>query len=214
MVQAISVQALRRLPQYLRFLRGMSAKGREVVSCRHISEALGVEQTLVRKDIAVTGIVGRPKVGYGVGELIAAIESFLGWSNTTDAVLVGAGNLGSALIGYEGFRDYGLNIVAAFDNDSAKIGRALHGREVFHVDRLRDLAIRLSVNIGILAVPAEAARATCELLVDAGIRAIWNFTPAQLETPAELVVENVNLASSLAVLSNRLNAALNREKPV
>jgi len=200
----ISIQALRRLPQYLRLGKALRARGREVVSCRRLSEELGVDPTLIRKDLAAAGVTGRPKIGYQIDEIVARVSSFLGWNNTTDAVLVGAGNLGLALLGYEGFREYGLNIVAAFDNDPAKIGRQVHGKFILDQEKLGDLVERMPIHIGILAVPAAVAADVATLMVLSGIQAIWNFTPVILDVPLGVVVESVNLASSLAVLSNRL----------
>jgi len=163
--------SVRRLPAYLRFLQSLKAHGRDVVSCTHIADELGLVSTQVRKDLALTGIVGKPKVGYSVPDLIGAIQEFLGWNNTTDAFLVGAGSLGSALLGYSGFQEYGLNIVAAFDVDPAKIGEDIHGREVFPLEKLHDLALRMHVLIGVLTVPATAAQDVATFMVLSGIRA-------------------------------------------
>jgi redox-sensing transcriptional repressor len=204
--------SVRRLPAYLRFLQLLKARGRDVVSCTHIAEELGLVSTQVRKDLAVTGIVGKPKVGYSVPELIHAIQEFLGWNNTSDAFLVGAGSLGSALMGYEGFKEYGLNIVAAFDVDPAKIGTVIHGKEVFSLERLHDLALRMHVLIGILTVPPPAAQDAASFMVLSGMRAIWNYTPVKLEVPENVIVEDVKLASSLAVLSSRLAEKLRMEQ--
>jgi redox-sensing transcriptional repressor len=176
--------SVRRLPAYLRFLQTLKARDRVVVSCTHIADELGLVSTQVRKDLAVTGIVGKPKVGYNVPALIDAIEEFLGWKNTSDAFVVGAGCLGSALMGYEGFKDYGLNLVAGFDVDPVKIGTPVHGKEIFPLEKLHDLALRMHVLIGVLTV--------------------WNYTPVQLEVPPSVIVEDVKLSASLAVLSSRL----------
>lgn len=208
----ISVQALRRLPQYLRFVKVLRAQGREVVSCRRISEELGVDPTLVRKDLASAGISGRAKVGYRTDELVAGVSSFLGWDNTTDAILVGAGNLGLALLGYEGFREYGLNIVAAFDNDPDKIGQEFHGKTILDQKKMTDLVERMHIQIGVLAVPAPVAAEMATMMVLSGIRGIWNFTPVKLEVPESVAVESINLASSLAVLSNRLASVTEPKK--
>lgn len=210
-IKAAPLPSVRRLPSYLRFLQSLKARGREVVSCTHIAEALGMISIQVRKDLAITGIVGKPKVGYSVPALIDAIQDFLGWNNTTDAFLVGAGSLGSALLGYEGFKEFGLNLVAAFDVNPAKIGTQIHGREVFAVDKLHDLALRMHVLIGVLAVPAAAAQDAAQYMVLSGMRAIWNYTPVQLEVPDSVVVEDVKLSASLAVLSSRLTDMLRNE---
>lgn len=196
--------SVRRLPLYLRVLTGLKAQGRDSVSCTHISTELQMDPTQVRKDLAITGIVGRPKVGYGTDELINAIEEFLGWKNTTDAFLVGVGNLGSALLGYKGFSGLGLNIIAAFDQSPSKIGKKVRGREVMHVDRLLDLTPRMHVHVGVVAVPAESAQQVAELMVQSGILAIWNFAPVKLVVPEGIIVERADFSTSLAALTSRL----------
>lgn len=207
----IPLPSVRRLPTYLRMLQTLKGRGREVVSCTHIAEELGLVSTQVRKDLAITGIVGRPKVGYNVGQLIDSIQAFLGWKNTRDAFLVGAGALGSALLGYDGFAEYGLNLVAAFDVDPAKVGQQIRGKEVFALEKLADLASRMHVLMAVLAVPAAVAQDATNYLVLSGMRAVWNYTPVQLEVPPTVVVEDVKLAASLAVLSSRLAETLRGE---
>ncbi len=202
--KAFPVPALRRLPSYLAFLRRLAKNGRDIVSCTHIAQDLRLDPTQVRKDIELTGIAGRPRIGYSVPELIAAIEHFLGWDNMRDAFLAGAGSLGTALAGYKDFRDYGLNIVAAFDNDPSRIGSSVHGIEVLPVDRIPDLAERMHVHMGVIAVPVAAAQDVTDLMIFGGIRAIWNFAPASIVVPEGIVVENVQLTGSLAVLTARL----------
>jgi redox-sensing transcriptional repressor len=202
--KAFPVPALRRLPSYLAFLRKLAKNGRDIVSCTHIAQDLRLDPTQVRKDIELTGITGRPRIGYSVPELIASIEHFLGWDNTRDAFLAGAGSLGTALAGYRAFREYGLNIVAAFDNDPARIGTTVHDIGVLPSDRIPDLAERMHVHIGVIAVPAAAAQDVTDLMIFGGIKAIWNFAPANIVVPEGIVVENVQLTGSLAVLTARL----------
>lgn len=204
--------SVRRLPAYLRLLQSLRSGGRNVVSCTHIGKELGLVSTQVRKDLAVTGIVGKPKVGYNVPALISAIEEFLGWNSAQDAFLVGVGSLGRALMGYQGFQEYGLRLVAGFDIDPAKVGKEVHGKQVFPLDKLRELAADRHVSLGVLTVPAAAAQDAAQLMVQAGIRAIWNYTPVILEVPASVIVEDVKLSASLAVLSSRLAELLRREK--
>lgn len=196
-----SLPSVRRLPIYLNYLQQLEASGRDVVSSNHLAEKLGYDAIQVRKDLSITGVVGKPKVGYFVPSLIKAIEDFLGWDNNTDAFIVGAGNLGSALLGYDGFKRYGLNIVAAFDADEGKVGRIVHGKEILPIEKLENLAQRMRVHMGIIAVPAEAAQTVADLMVSAGVTAIWNFTPVRLNVPSSVVVQNEDLASGLAVLS-------------
>jgi len=205
---------VRRLPAYLGLLRKYAVEGALTISSASIAAELGLEPIQVRKDLQITGLSGQPGVGFSVEALIDAIELFLGWDNATDAFIVGAGNLGSALAGYDGFALYGLNIVALFDNDPAKVGTEIHGRPVFHIDRLIDLAWRMHVHLGILAVSSTAAQQAADLMADAGLQAVWNFTPVQLKMTDGIIVEKVDLAASLAVLSNRLATAIKDKRGV
>jgi redox-sensing transcriptional repressor len=198
--------SVRRLPTYLLVLNRAEAEGLSHLSSKIIANELGLEPIQVRKDLAMTGLAGMPKVGFEIVPLIEAIKNFLGWNNTTDAFIVGAGNLGLALAGYSGFREYGLNIVALFDNDKKKIGKIIQGKSVFCSKKMVGLARRMHVRLGILAVSPEAAREMADLMVRAGIKAIWNFTPVTLDVGDDIIVERVDLAASLALLSNRLAA--------
>ncbi len=200
--------AVRRLPGYHRLAQKFHGEGVETVSCTTIAEALSLDPTQVRKDIALTGIVGKPKVGYEIASLLEKIESFLGWDNVTDAFLAGVGSLGSALIGYKMFRDHGLNIVAAFDNDPAKIGTTVREVEVLPMEKLPALARRMHVKIGVIATPAEVAQDVASMMVISGMEAVWNFAPVHLDLPPEVIVEHVHLTSSLAVLSSKLTQKL------
>ncbi|MGE5499678.1 MAG: redox-sensing transcriptional repressor Rex, partial [Syntrophothermus sp.] len=195
---------LRRLPVYLQYLKDLQKDGRNEVSTTHIAGELKLDPTQVRKDLAYTGIIGKPKVGYEIDLLIGAIEDFLNWNNLSDAFLVGAGNLGAALLGYEGFKKYGLNIVAAFDNDPNVAGREIKGIPVLPVEKLPDLASRMHVNIGILTLPASEAQSSAEMMVLGGIKAIWNFAPVTLKLPDDIIVENAGFSASLAVLTRKL----------
>lgn len=198
------VPTLQRLPLYLRLLRELDAAGEACASSAAVARSLQLDPIVVRKDLAMTGVAGRPRLGFPVPELIRAIDAFLGWTNVTDAVLCGAGSLGRALLGYEGFAQHGLRIVAAFDTDPSRIGHSVHGVKVHDVRRMTSLIRRLGVQLGIVTVPAEAASAIADRMIAAGIRGIWNFTPVTLEVPAGIVVQRVDLAASLAVLSHRL----------
>lgn len=199
---------LRRLPLYLHVLRKLAAKGRPAVSSSHLGEELGLDPTQVRKDLEATGVVGRPRVGYEVAPLIQAIETALGWNNVRQAFLVGAGNLGQALLGYRRFGEAGLEIVAAFDTDAGKIGTEFHGKQVLPITKLPNLARRMHVMVGILTVPADAAQAAADTLVAAGVLAIWNFTPVRLRVPEGVIVQNEDLYSGLATLTQKLAARL------
>ena len=201
---AIAEPTLRRLPAYRRYLQETNRKGIKFVSCSVMGKDLGFDPTQVRKDIQITGIVGKPKIGHPVPELIRAIDSFLGWDNVNDAFLVGVGSLGMALLGYKRFSRLGFNIVAAFDIDPEKIDSEIHGKEVFSLERLPDLARRMGIHIGIITVPVEGAQDVAELMVEGGILAIWNFAPVVLTLPSEIIVQNEDLYNSLAILSWKL----------
>ncbi len=203
---------LRRLAMYYHFLKRLWGNHRDVVSCTHIARELRLDPTQVRKDIETTGIVGRSKVGYEVVPLIDSIEKYLGWNNATEAFLTGAGAMGTALLGYEGFRKIGLNIIAAFDSDADKIGKSIHGKEVLPIEKLPDLARRMGILIGIVTVPGEAAQKVVDLMVEGGIRAIWNFAPVCVAVPDHIILENVNLTSSLAILSSKLVQKIKAEE--
>lgn len=209
-VAGISVPTLRRLPMYHGYLKKAAGQGRAFVSCTHIAAGLHLVPIQVRKDLHSAGIDGKPRVGYEVPVLISSLEKFLGWNNLSKAYLVGAGDLGAALLGYRGFNDQGLDIVATFDNDPRKIGGKIHGKNVFALDKFADLVKRNGVLIGILAVPRGAAQDVADIMIRAGIRAIWNFTSVRLLVPPSIIVQDENLASSLAVLSKRLAQSLQR----
>ena len=206
----VSLPTIRRLPLYASILLNARDNNQTNISSSYIAKELNLEPIQVRKDLAGIGITGQAGIGFPVLELIKAIEKFLGWDNTSDAFIVGAGHLGAALAGYDGFKKHGLNIIALFDSDDSKIGSKIHDKEVFDIDRMRHLTERLGVLIAILAVPAEVAQVSANLMVDAGIKAIWNFTPAKLLVPKGVIVERVDLAASLAVLSSKLTAEINR----
>jgi len=192
-------------------LQEIAATGVTCVSCSAIARALDLDPTQVRKDIEVTGIVGKPKVGYSLPGLMVWIEDFLGWNNCKEAFLGGAGSLGSALLGYEKFRQFGLNIVAAFDTDPYKVGQQIHGKAVLHLDKLPDLAQRMHIHLGVLATPAVVAQQVADKMVEGGIRAIWNFAPVHLRVPAGVIIQNEDLYHSLASLSFKLERLLMEE---
>lgn len=211
-VQPIPEPTLRRLPLYYQYLKKVEQQGQNnFISCTRIGSDLGILPIQVRKDLEITEAVGRPKLGYQVKELMTTISDFLGWNNTTDAYLVGVGNLGTALFAYQGFKEYGVNIVAGFDTDEQKVGKELYGKKILHVNKLPDMVKRMGIRIGILAVPAQSAQELADLMVKAGILAIWNFSPAKLNVRPGIIVQHENLASSLVVLSKKLALVMGTE---
>jgi redox-sensing transcriptional repressor len=203
-VKVDKLPTIRRLPAYLHLLRALLRKGEEFVSSSYLAEAMNLESILVRKDLELNGISGTPGVGYFVPELVKSIEEFLGWGDSVDTFLIGVGQLGTALLGYKDLEQNGLKIIAAFDNDPAKINKSIHGIRVFNVSRLPELLLRLNVRLAILTTPPEEAQAFAEILVDTGIKGIWNFTPANLNVPDGVIVQKEDLVSGLAVLSVKM----------
>jgi redox-sensing transcriptional repressor len=199
---------LKRLPLYHRFLKAWQAAGHETVSCTDIGNDLDLDPTQVRKDLEAVGVAGRPRIGYVLANLTSELEQFLGWNNVNDAFLVGAGSMGSALMGYRKFEQCGLKIVTAFDRDPLKIGTRIHGKHVLPLEKLPNLAERMHILIGIITVPSTEAQSVADLMVSGGIRAIWNFAPTRLHTPGEVIVHNEDLYCSLAALSQKLFATL------
>ncbi len=204
----IPLQTLKRLPLYTKYLRSLPKDGALNISATAIAEALELNNVQVRKDLALVSSGGRPKVGYITQDLIFDIERFLGYDDVQSAVLVGAGNLGRALLSYEGFSLYGLDIVAAFDADPGVCGTLVHGKKVLPLEKLQDLCVRMSIHIGIITVPEEAAQDVCDMLTESGVRAIWNFAPRKLKAPDGVFILNENMASSLAVLSKHIGAQI------
>jgi redox-sensing transcriptional repressor len=197
----ISIPTIKRFPSYLRLLRQYKEDGQQWVSATKLAGELGLTPIQVRKDMAGTGVEGRPKVGFEIESLISAIIQNLGWDNATDAVLIGAGHLGVALSRYEGFASYGLRIVAVFDKDSSKFGRPIGKTVVYPMDELKQYVADHAINIAVITVPAESAQDVADALVEAGIKAIWNFAPKDLRLPPNVVLQRTDLATSFAVLS-------------
>lgn len=208
---AISRQALHRMPYYLQYLKKLQKEGVEVVAAPAIAESLNLNEVQVRKDFAaVSTAKGKPKSGFPVNELIGNMENLLGYHDVDSAVLVGAGSLGNALLSYKGFGSYGLDIVAAFDSDDDIIGKEICGKKVLPVDKLSEMCRRLNIHIGIIAVPESQAQTVCDQLVAGGVLAIWNFAPVHLSVPKNILVQNENMAASLAILSKHLKENLSK----
>lgn len=205
-----SEPTLRRLPVYLQYLKTLETRNVSVVSCSQIAMDLNLNPIQVRKDIETTGVAGKPKVGYELKELIANIEKFLCCHIKNEAILVGAGHLGYALLGYHGFKEFGLEIVAAFDTSPDKVGKFINTKSVFHTDKLEEIIKRMNIEIGILTVPAAYAQKIADRMVNAGIKAIWNFAPVKINVTDGIIVQHENLASSLAVLSKKIELKINK----
>lgn len=201
----MGLPTVRRLARYHHEMCRLKLAGRETVSSTELANRLELESVQVRKDLSRTNVTGTPRVGFRVDEALPAIEEFLGWDDASGAVLIGVGSLGEALLGYDGFSEYGLNIVAAFDSDGDTIGREIRGYDVMPMKDLEETVGRLNIQVGIIAVPDTAAQDVVDRLVAAGIGGIWNFAPMTPRVPEGVVLQNEDLASGLAVLSVQLS---------
>lgn len=206
-IDEVSNATLLRLPRYLKFLQNLDKKNIQFVSSSDIADGLALNAVQVRKDLAVVSITGgKPKVGFDIKELIADIESFLEYDNTHDAIIVGVGALGKAFLGYKGFDNYGLNIVAGFDVNPDICGTSISAKPVLDISKLKDYVQRLNIQIGIIATPNKFAQSTVDLLIDSGIKAIWNFANTHIDVPNGIELKNEDLAASLALLSIKLKS--------
>ena len=207
----ISKSVLKRLPGYLSYLKSIPEGSTPYISATALANALGMGEVQVRKDLAQVSDGGRPKIGYLRESLIEDISQFLGYDNTTDAILVGAGKLGQALLGYSGFSAYGLNILAAFDTEPAQ-GQNSVGKPIYPMDKMEGFCRSNKVLMGIITVPTRYAQSVCDQMIQCGIKAVWNFAPTHLDVPAGILVQNENMATSLAVLSMHLQAQMKDNK--
>jgi len=203
----VSKALLSRLPGYLDYLKSLPEEAGANISARTLAEALGLGDVLVRKDLAQVSDGGRCKTGHQRDVLIRDIEAFLDYSNISNAVLVGAGKLGQALLCYGGFEDYGMEVLAGFDTQPGR-KKAEFPRPIYPMSKLKSFCQSHNVHIGIITVPAEHAQQVCDQLIGCGIKAIWNFAPVHLDVPEHILVQSENMANSLAVLSMHLRAQM------
>lgn len=203
--KSVPRQTVKRLPNYLTYLKGKAEEGVINISAPTVAKGLNLNEVQVRKDLAsVSESGGKPRTGYLLSELIMDIEKYLGYDNVKDAIVVGVGHLGNALMSFDGFKNHGLNVVAGFDNSDNLIGTEVHGKKIFSTDRIIELCTRLNIHLGIITVPDEHAQEVCDIMVNAGILAIWNFAQVHLKVPENIIVQNENLAASLAILSKSI----------
>jgi redox-sensing transcriptional repressor len=199
----ISKATLSRLPYYLQFLKESSSQEMPMISATKIALSLSLGEVQVRKDLSAVCGKGKPKLGYRTSELLKSIETCLGCSNFTPAVLVGAGKLGRALLEYDEFEKYGVRITAAFDNNDRVI-QYRRSLEVLPMTQFESYCRENSVRIGIITVGEGSAQTVCDRMIDSGITAIWNFAPCTLKIPDGILFRQENLALSLAYLNSQL----------
>lgn len=205
-MKKFSKNQLERYPFYLKYFKELQAEGVETISSPKIAKVLGYSEEQIRKDLqAVSSIPGRPKKGRNVDKLVDTLETFLGYKGETNAVIIGCGHLGLALLHYPNFDDMGLSIVAGFDVEPSLIGKKIDSKEIYDLKEIGDIFPRVGGEIAIVAVPASAAQSAIDAAVKAGAKGIWNFAPTHVTVPNHVVIENFNFSSSLAVLMHRLN---------
>lgn len=200
----IAEQTLRRIPLYHQILSDLEKRGEPYVSSKYLATFMRVDDTQVRKDVSVIGYRGKPKSGYSVTGLKLAIGEYLGINYENTAILIGAGKLGSALVEYPGFAEYGMKIVEIFDIDPERIGEIVGNFTILSTDALPAVVNSADIGIAIITVPKVAAQNVCDNIVALGIKAVWNFAPARLTVPADVTVRNENLAIGIALLSHSL----------
>ena len=200
---SISKATLGRLPSYLEFLRNLPPDKVPYISATAIAKHLGLGEVQVRKDLAAVSGAGKPKLGYVTAELVEKLEDFLGCNQLTSAVLVGAGKLGRALLQYDEFEKYGVKISAAFDSNERAISLGSK-TEILPINQFEYFCKTKNIKLGIITVGEGSAQAVCDQMVKSGITAIWNFAPCKLNVPAGILLQNENLALSLAHLNNQL----------
>ena len=199
----ISKATLGRLPSYLEFLRNLPPDKVPYISATAIAKHLGLGEVQVRKDLAAVSGAGKPKLGYVTAELVEKLENCLGCNRLTSAVLVGAGRLGRALLQYDEFEKYGVKISAAFDSNERAISLGSK-TEILPMNQFEYFCKTQNIKLGIITVGEGSAQAVCDQMVKSGITAIWNFAPCKLNVPAGILLQNENLALSLAHLNNQL----------
>jgi len=192
-------ETVRRLPIYLRGLMVSADQGREHISSKSLADYVGVHSWQIRKDFSYFGDFGTPGVGYHIERLAREIKKILRLDVIRRTALVGVGDLGSALLAYPGFRTYGLDIVAAFDVDSRKVGKRISEVKVENLSGIETLKER-KISLAIVAVPREAAQRTVDSLVAAGVKGILNFAPCKLAAPKRVKVITLDIAMELARL--------------
>ena len=190
---------LGRLPMYLQYI--LENVDTPTISASKIARDLALGEVQVRKDLSMICDAGRPKIGYETDVLRKCIEGILGTHDLTPVVIIGAGRLGQALLGYNGFLEFGLNIIAGFDTDPVKCGTEVFGKKIYSLDEFKEYCSSNGVSIAALTVPASEAQSVADFAVQNGITAIWNFAPYKIKVTEDVCVKQENLALSLAHLN-------------
>lgn len=195
---------IRRLPWYLSYVRMLDNLHVDYVSSTQISKELNVQSSQIAKDLSFLNIRGKTRIGYEVHSLASELEDFLGFNQHHDALVIGTGSLGTALMQDHGLENYGLNIVAGFDVRDEVIGQQLGGVPVFAIDQLQKWQAKHHIPIAILTVPVERAQEAADMAIDSGVTALWNFTPYRIKAPGNVVIANTSIYAHLAIIYNRM----------
>ena len=204
----ISKPTSRRMSLYLRVLHSLLDQGKAAISSKELGDQTGVKDAQVRKDLACFGSLGRPGVGYRIRDLHDQLRQLLGMDQTWKTVLVGAGNIGRALLAYPRFRNEGFDFVAAFDHDKKEVGKRIAGLCVQSMGELKKTVKKKNVQMGLIAVPPDAAVAVAQSLIDAGILGILNFAPIRLDLPKGIAVVNVDFTDALEQLAFEIRLSI------
>lgn len=199
----ISKATLGRLPQYLQYLKSLPEAQQTTISATAIAKSLSLGDVQVRKDLAAVSGTGKPKIGYEVPKLVHDIEHCLRRESCTNAILIGAGKLGKAILDYNGFEEFGVIIAAGFDTDETILSSGT--KPIFPISKLDEYCSKNNVKLGIITVGKNAAQSVCDQLIANGIEAIWNFAPCTLHVPSNILLKQENLALSLAHLNNQIS---------
>ncbi len=196
---------VKRLSSYLLVLLQLQEQGKRYVSSNELADELFIESGKVRKDFQYARIKGRPKRGYEVPYLIQEIDRILNWTGPKPAIIIGAGSLGTAMLGYENFNRYGIKFMGAFDVDRRRVGMDIHGVKISHIDDLESVVKSKGIKIAVMTLPGENIQEITDRLVKAGIKGIWNFAPVRLGAPEGVAVVNAQFSESLAVLTQQVD---------
>ncbi|MBO5263870.1 MAG: redox-sensing transcriptional repressor Rex [Bacteroidaceae bacterium] len=196
---------LRRLPWYLSVCRLLKSKGEQFVSSTRLSKETNIVASQIAKDLSCVNVIGRTRVGYEIDNLLQVLEDFLGFTRMHKAFLFGTGRLGTALLNDSGLKQFGLEVVAAFDVNHRIVGHTVSGIPVYHISELEKQMRRHQAKIGVLTVPIDSAQEVADKMVVWGIKAIWNFTPLRIRVPSNIVVQNTSLYAHLSLMFNRLD---------
>ena len=211
-IDKVPEPTLRRLPWYLSVCRLLKQRGEQFVSSTRLSKETSIVASQIAKDLSCVNIVGRTRVGYDIDNLLEVLESFLGFTKMHKAFLFGAGKLGSALLNDTGLKQFGLEVVAAFDTSPKVVGHSVAGIPVYHINELETKMRKHNVQIGVLTVPIDRAQEVADKMIVWGIMAIWNFTPLRIRVPQNIVVQNTSLYAHLSLMFNRLEELEANEK--